>query len=98
MQFVRGHRVGRAADGEQPFRHQGDAFAGDHVVQQHHELVAAGPVDRAEIADVALDALGDLLQKLIADVVAECIVDVLEQVQVDEQHCDAGAAMGGVGD
>ncbi len=98
VQLVRGHRVGRAADRQQSLCDQRDAVAVDHVVQQHDELVAAGPVDRAQVADVALDPLGHLLQQLIADVVAQRVVDVLEQIQIDEQHRDTGAAMGGVGD
>ena len=98
MQFVRGHGIRRAAQGEQAVRDLQHAVARHHIGQQHHEFVAAGAVHRPQVAHVALQAARHLLQQFISRVMTQRIVDMLEQVQVEEQHGDTVAMVGGVGD
>ena len=47
---------------------------------------------------VVLQALRELAEQLVAGVVAEAVVDVLEPVEVEEQHRDAGAVALGPGE
>src|SRR5665647_1328012 len=60
------------------------------VLDQHHELVAAGTRHHIGFADRAAKHGGDVAQSLVSLAVAEAVVDVLEAVQVEEQHVEAG--------
>ena len=57
-----------------------------HVVQHHHELVAAEAGDRVDRPPAGAQAGRDLDEQLVAGRVTERVVDRLEPVEVDEQH------------
>ena len=54
--------------------------------QQDDEFVAAQARHGVDVAQLLLEAHGDVLEQQVADGVAEAVVDVLEAVQVEEQH------------
>ena len=64
----------------------GRVFFGGDARDEERELVAAEARDRVALADVLLDALGDLAEQLVADGVAQRVVDDLEAVEVEEEH------------
>lgn len=59
--------------------------------QDHREFVAAEPRHGVGLAHAGADAARRLHQQDVALVVAERVVDLLEVVEVDEQHGQAGA-------
>ena len=71
---------------EQLAGQRGERVALDHVLGDHHELVAAQPGQDVGGAQPVAQAPRHDLQHLVADVVAQRVVDGLEAVEVDEQH------------
>ena len=82
-------RGAQAAGGDRGQRLVVDADA------EHGELVAAEPGDEVLLAHGARRRCGDLDQQPVAGLVAEAVVDDLEVVEVEEEHGDALARLGG---
>lgn len=55
-----------------------DGFDGLDVFQEDHELVAAQPSDRVDLAQTQAQAIGHLAQHLIAGVMAVAVINRLE--------------------
>ena len=66
--------------------------------QEDRELVAAEARDGVVLAQQAREALADLAQHLVAVVVAEGVVDLLEAIEVEQHHRDAGPGAPGARD
>ena len=62
-----------------------------HLRHQHGELVAAEPRHHLPLAEHRGDAGGNHLQHLVAGRMPEQIVDLLEIVEVETEHREAGA-------
>ncbi len=67
----------------------------DELVDQHDELVAAEPRDRARVTDGLAQHVGGRLDQRIAHQVAERVVDVLETIEIDQHHRHAPLAIRG---
>src|ERR1700691_2395952 len=58
--------------------------------KQHYELISALPAYGIRAAEAIPEARGDGLEQPVADRMSERIVDVLESVEIEKQHRDAG--------
>ena len=66
-----------------------------HVLQQHHELVAAKAGQQVIAAYHAPHAGPDRDQELVAGDMAQAVVDALEAIDVDEDECVGRMVRGG---
>ena len=57
-----------------------------HILDQHHELVAALAPDGVRLAQAFAQPLGQLLQEPVSGIVTERVIDYFETVEIDEQH------------
>jgi hypothetical protein len=77
--------------GEELARGDGDLLRIRHLLQEHHEFVAAQARDDIARAQAVLETRAHFLQQLVSRFVPQGVVDDLEAVEVDEHHGKAAA-------
>ncbi len=73
---------------EDAVQYAGEAFRLAHVVEEHHELVAAETADLHVFAVEPVQPLGDGIDQPVSDGMAERVVDALEVVKIEDHQRD----------